>query len=243
MATINDRVSYVQSMLGERTDLATKIVTWLKDAYIELSMMYPFEELQDTQTTTIDLTTGEFIAYPTPASTGGVRGVVIIELWDTLGTTFKWVLKRKSVRNLANYPPTPTGPPTVYAPFGVTKNVDGTIKNYNIQVRSVPDAAYKLKWRLWMKPTIAGTVSSTVILLPDDWLEILDYAAAMRGFAVLNTQDKAMGIMQLLHGTNDPKTGRVIPGLIAQRIRKQQAESIDEDYALDPLITPYSAGR
>lgn len=239
MAIINDRVGYVTSMLGERTDLATKAKTWLKDAYLELSMVYPFEELQDTQTSVVDLTKGEFLSYPT--ASGNVRGIVIIELWDTLGTTFKWVLKRSNIRKLANFPATPTGPPSLYAPFGVVKNGDGTIKNYTVVLRPTPDVAYTIKWRLWMKPTIATPVENTVILLPDDWLEILDYAAAMRGFAVLNTQDKAMGIMQLLHGSEDPRTGRRIPGLIAQRIRKQQAESVDEDYATDPMIRPYSA--
>jgi hypothetical protein len=84
--------------------------------------------------------------------------------------------------------------------------------------------------------------------MPDDWLEILDYSAAMRGLTELIEPDKAAALYNLLFGprgenTIDPKTGRPKFGLIAQRMTAMEAEYTDAFYGLPPLVRPITHQR
>ena len=76
-----------------------------------------------------------------------------------------------------------------------------------------------------------------MINLPDDWLEILDYEAQMRGFIDLQEPDKAAGVRQLLYG-NPKKPG--MPGLIKQRLTRIQAEYENANYGIRPRKQRYT---
>lgn len=218
---ISARTTLVQNKLGGRTDLVSgspsRIDNWIKDSYIEIAYKVEFDEMK----TTIIQDVGpdaDFIAYP--ATT---RAIKVITAYDDNGGVFS--MSPTDIKMLRKYPITSSNDssPGKYAVFG-----------QNIFFRPKFDKTYHLYIDIWQKPTIAGTVNQTNLQVPDDWLEIIDYGAAMRGHAELLERDKAQEIMILLYGTSDPNTGKYTPGLIYQRMNRRQAEAPSYDYGLVP---------
>jgi hypothetical protein len=217
-------------MLGGRTDLSARVIQWLADGYLELGWNYPFETLEDTivDTTSAGVGSGEML-FPDPA-----RGIMSITLRRPDGITIP--LKFKDVPWINRYP---TGPgfcsvPAVYATH-----------NTKILLRPEPDASYDLLEEVWLKPVIAEPPEDTDLLIPDDWLEILDYLAAMRGHVELLERDKANEIHALLYGYRDLETKQKTPGLIHSRMLRRQAQAPAYDYGLQPqtLRRGYTAGK
>lgn len=231
---ISARVPYVQSKIGNRADMAagapSMIEQWIRDAYIELALNYDFEELLDTTTSVTTISTPTVITdtfnYP-----DNVRAIKSLTLVDSFGNV--QVLEKRSIRFIEAYPNNAPSRPSCFCSY--TQGASLTTKTRTVVLRSAPDQIYTLRWRAWMKPTIAGTLSATYIQIPDDWLEILDYAAAMRGFVQLLEPDRAQAIFQLLFGRMDMKSGRKEPGLIAQRLTATEYE-YDDTYGARPQI-------
>ena len=221
MATIADREGRVTFMLGNRTDLLTRIREWIRDTYIEFAMAYPFEELEDTIDDVLIANIGE---YDYPEEARAIKSVTLLFTDDTRR------LRKKHIRNIERYSAaSSTSRPAVYASYG-----------NQIIMRPVPNTSENFRWRIWKKPVIEDTLQDTVIELPDDWLELVDYGATMRGHAELLERDKAGEIQRVLYGGVNPSTGAFIKGLINTRLRRRQAESTDSEYAIRPLVRRYS---
>jgi hypothetical protein len=108
-------------------------------------------------------------------------------------------------------------------------------------VYPLPDQAYQVRARIYYQhPINDNDLCNTVILLPRDWLEVLCYAAAERGFIELLEYEKAAQIHTLLHG--DPKEPRR-PGLFYGRKKRRERENWRESAALRPVIRSYNWGR
>ena len=225
MALISDRTANVKFKLGNRTDIDTKIEEWYRDAYLEIAYGYPFEELEET---VHDTMVKDIDAYDYPDEARGIK-VITIEF-----DTGERRLRRRHIRNIERYQSTlAPGQPALYAPFG-----------NQIIVRPVPSASFNFRWRIWKKPTIEDTLADTLLEVPDDWLEILDYAATIRGHTDLLERDKAGELHAILHGgsyTNSDGTVRRFPGIIKQRLLRRQAEHVDSEYAIRPLIRRYTS--
>lgn len=223
MSTIGDFVPEVQLNLGNRSDLASRISFWLGRGYMDLGMSYPFEELEDTID---DMFVPNIDIYDYP---GNVRAIKTISM--TPFANMQQPVKRKDIKIVRRYNTTSqTGPPSIYASY-----------HKQILVRPIPNQGYPFKWDVWMKPAIdftdASTLNPTVILLPDDWLEILMYMATLRGHIGLLERDKATEIHTLLYG--DP-TDVNQPGLIKTKLLIHSAESYDAEYGTRPKIRAYS---
>lgn len=221
MALISDRVTRVVNMLGNRSDLTTRAYAWIWDAYLELGMSYDFEELEDTWP---DGLVANVDIYDYPPNARAVKALTRVEV----STGESVPLKKKSIKNIRRYNKTQKGPPAIWAPY----------KN-QIYIRPVPDKSYDLMWDIWVKPVQDSTIQNTEILLPWDWLEIVDIAAVARGFSELLEDDKAMAKLQLLHGAEDPRTGRRFPGLIAQRLQRKHAEAATDEFGMTPMVRKY----
>ena len=238
MTTISDRAVEVAKMLGGRSDLTSRIYDWLGGAYIELGMGYDFEELEETVDVTITGTAeDDTYDYPSVAAAAPVpeqptRAVKSIVLLDSTTSTTRVVpLMKKNVQWTDKLIPS-LGVPAIWAPF----------KN-SIILRPVPNENWTMRCRVWLKPVLYATVQDTVLNLPWDWLEILDYSAAIRGHIALMERDKANEITALLHGSEDPRSGRRTPGLIRQKLIRKQAESFYDDWGMRPVVRGYTKAR
>ncbi len=238
MSTLNDRIARVLYNLGNRADLSTRVLGWLQDSYIELGMAYEFAELEDKYNQTMVVGTGDY-SYPTMATANGsrltgfaVRAIKsLTAIHPTSGVRFP--LTYRDAKYIDRYPELTTnyGTPSIYADEGK-----------QALIRPAPDVAYTLRWRVWCEPLITAlTPGTTVILLPNDWLEILDYTATLKGYVDLKEFDKAKETHQTLYGSFDPRTGKMIPGLIAQRMTTKSAAIVQQDYAVRPVVRRYTS--
>lgn len=222
MPIIGDSVTTVQLNLGNRQDLAARISQWLAYAYIDLGMSYPFEELEDSIDDAFSINVG---TYPYPE---GVRAIKTLSM--NVFNNAPQPIKRRDIKIIRRYNTTSqTGPPSIY----------GTVAK-QILVRPIPDQGYPFTWDVWLLPAVDQTSTSTInastVLLPLDWIEIMEYMATLRGHIALLERDKAAEIHQLLYG--DP-TDNTQPGLIKTKLLIHSAESYDSDFAIRPKIRAY----
>lgn len=229
--TINALVNEVTLELGNRSDLAiipsgqtiSRVVLWIKEAYLDFAMSYPFEDLESTVPDQF-VPNIDTYAYPDSA-----RAIKTVNGQNADGTMFP--VKRKHIRVVRRYTTNvnANARPAIYASYANT-----------IIVRPIPDISYTLLWDVWMKPQFTTDVISTQILLPDDWIELLRMASVMRGHNYLLERDKAREIYIALYG--DP-TKRNRPGLIREKMLKSAAENVDSEYAIRPMPRVYTSVR
>ncbi len=214
------------------TGAPSRVDVWLRDAYLELAFAYPFDELL----TTVDVSTVVGTAiYNYPAGVRAIRSLALLNTTTNQATP----LDRKNIREIDTYNTTTQSVPQIYA----TWVVQGPPFVRHIVLRGVPNLVYTIRWRAWLAPVINATVSLTSLQMPDDWLEILDYSAAIRGFTELLEPDKATAIFNLIHGYTDPRTGKYQPGLIAMRMTTMQAEYAAGAFPLGELSQHSTAKR
>lgn len=224
MATVNDRIPIVTSLLGGRTDQASNISNWIFNSYKDLAFAVPFEELELTQNT-LSVQNINTVPYPSDA-----RAIKFITLGFPAAnaTSFRPLWKR-NVGILDRYAPTPTGVPAIWAPF-----------NNQILLAQTPNDNYPLIIRYWQKVVPdPSALNNTVLRVPDDWLEIIDYGAQERGLIDFQDMNKANDIHILLWG--DPAARKKNPGLIRQRVTRIAAEYMGSSYGMRPRIYRYTS--
>jgi hypothetical protein len=207
---------------------------WLKEAYTEICLGYRFEELEQAVN---DVMVPNIDVYPLPAQARFLRSITL--LYPSIGGQLQpRIIRRRHIRNIRRYQTSSPGPPVIYAPY----NPGG---QPSIIVRPVPDQGYSFIWDIQVKPTFGTTVNhtidSTVIQLPDDWIDILKWSTVLRGHTALVERDKAAEVQTLLFGGYDPLTGRRVPGMIKQRTAaRDQLDIEDTEYGLQPLVRRYT---
>lgn len=104
----------------------------------------------------------------------------------------------------------------------------------------LPNKNYQVQARIMRRHPItdyfnaAGQLNTTVVLLPAEWYEILEWAAAMRGFAELLQFEKVAELRTMLWG--DPQHPNDNPGLIASVKTKRRAEAWMQQQPLRPVV-------
>jgi len=230
MDTIDDRVSYVQLELGNRADLTagnpSRIQNWIWQSYLNLGSSYKFHENQ--KTVTLQWISGmDSIPYPDDA-----RAILNVAFYRAIdGTAIK--VNWKDINYLRRYPTQGlsgaqnVGPPAIAASF-----------TDQLFIRPLCDSqVYNVIIDYWAKPTKASPIGDTDLLVPDDFLEIIDMGAMMRGHASLGEAEKAQSLQQLLYGFTIPTTSKFVPGLIATLYTRRQAEAPTMDYNIQPTQT------
>lgn len=97
----------------------------------------------------------------------------------------------------------------------------------------VPDKAYQVQTRMLRQhPINTVNLNQTQILIPNDWNEILVYAAVERGFIEYLEYEKAAAIHKLIHG--DPKHPERI-GLLEGRKKRREFEAWRTEGSLRPV--------
>jgi hypothetical protein len=242
MATIADRRVKVQILLSNRSDLAVKqgsethpkIDAWLSDAYVDLGNSYDYEDLElgpILMTTPNDGVT-QYLTLPEDCR----------------------AVKQVSIDPSGNGKYIPMYGPTAYNLLRRTSSIGVGMpsrwgrRGYNLWFDRIPNSAYSLAVTYWQKPQIlidatntTSDIEDTPLLMPDDWLEILDHCAALRGWEYLQDSLKIGETKALLYG--DPSDPRKGPGLIKAKMMARTAESTDSNYAIAPYVVSYTRVR
>jgi hypothetical protein len=241
--TLGSLCGDINFMLGNRQDLLTyttypsvpnpqntdKVIIWLKEAFTEICLGYRFEELEKTVNDQMVAGIGQ---YKLPTLARQLRSVTY--LFPQSNLMEPRALRRRHIRNIRRYQTSQWGPPAIYAPY----NPGG---QPSIIVRPVPNYGYPLIWDIAVKPTFNADISATIIMLPDDWVDILKWSTVLRGHTSLLERDKAMEVQTLLFGGYDPALGRKVPGMIKQRIAARDQVDIEEiEYGLQPQVRRYT---
>lgn len=242
--TITNRVNNVAMKLGNRQDLLqpapnsgnaySRIAGWLRDAYISVAFAHTFEQAEQTIQITL-VPNNDTYAYPDT-----VRAIKsLVGKNQTTGAPI--IVDWKDIEYIRRYasqyvpPNTPfVGVPSIVAPWANT-----------IIFRPVPDGngPYIFYMDCWMKPVITPDIVSTQLQVPDDWLEVLDYDAAMRGHIELLERDKAAEVTKLLYGYTDPNSGAKITGITDRLGNRLQAQKPYMDWGLQPKFRPGYTAR
>lgn len=221
MAKISDQLTNGDALLelGNRADLSagapSKLARWYAKAYLSIGMGYPLEPLESTYISGISNT--DVMAFP--ATSRAIKSLVYT---DSTGTVIEPDFKDiRYIRRMVNTTPSRA---SVYCVYGS-----------NIIFRPAFDGDnYTITLDTWEKPTITANVVDTVLLVPDDWLEALDYSVVLRGFSLLGEVDKARMLREYLFGYTNPQTGQYVAGLLSQLTTRAQANSPVRDYGIQP---------
>jgi hypothetical protein len=230
---ISDRVTNVAMKLGNRQDLLqpapnssftySRIAGWLRDAYIAIAYEKTFE--QSEQTIQILTVQGQD-TYSYPDNVRAIKSLVGQNPQSGGPITVDWkdieYVRRYSLQQIAPNLPA-QGTPSIVAPWA-----------NSIVFRPFPDQSYVFFMDCWMKPVITVDILSTVLQVPDDWLEVIDYEAAVRGHVELLERDKANEIQKLLWGYTDPATGQKVPGMVNRLGNRLDAQKPYMNWGLQP---------
>jgi hypothetical protein len=110
----------------------------------------------------------------------------------------------------------------------------------NIGFEPTPNQNYQVQARLMRRHPItdyfnaSGQLNTTTILLPNEWFEVLEWCAAMRGYMELLNYERAAQIRTMLWG--DPDKPNDNPGLIASVKTKRRSEAWLVQQPLRPVV-------
>lgn len=216
MAIINDSVSNVVKRINRSdADINASAINWLVQAYVDIASRYPFVEFQRYfNRATV---TGQR-EYNLP---DGVRAVLAITFQDTSitnsnGTPLTRRLKKTSFREIAR------------ANFNVASASYRYARwNDKIFLDPIPDRdTYNVILYTWVYPD-ASSRENTTILLPPEWIEVMEWEAVWRGHNEQLDYDAARHVME-----------RVVTPLTATRFRnlKSYIELQDWDIPVPQLV-------
>lgn len=111
---------------------------------------------------------------------------------------------------------------------------------YNIGFEPSPNRNYQVQARLQRRHPILdyfnslGVLNQTPILMPAEWLNVIEWAAAMQGYMELLNFERAQEIRTMLWG--DPAHPNDNPGLIASVKTKRRQEAWLKTQPLRPIV-------
>ena len=229
----------VWGKLGQRQDLlALGVYQWLQDAIEELSRDYRFQYLERTGPT-FNLTPGT-VNYA-------------MDSWLQMGDAGKQVNLIPAITRFfaLSVVPGQSNPCSTL----LWKTIDALELMFNTP--GVPTYFTRYSGQIWLAPNPTSAlpvymryqvqhpfsnppVSSDPFMLDNEWKEIAEYAAALRGATNLRLMDYAGQYHNTLFG--DPEFqrssgGRGMPGLIFRRITQMEGDSISMPRAIKPMVS------
>ncbi|SRR6266496_4158224 len=263
---IADLIPAIISKLRGRTDKIVSIPYYIAQSLIDLSQNYEFEELKQTGPLTNFVQ--NICAYPIRGyDTNGINGnpfisspedrITFLRSWFvyfstngtvTLGQSTGTEIKSRDIRVVEPMSKI-LGLPTVCCLKGSYKN------NGIILVGFLPDNPYptQLTYQKQHKFNIsysdilqsinnsqlANQLSSTEIMMPDDWMEIIILAAAEKACYDIGMNEIGQSYHQQLYGYKD-KRGNDMPGIITVRITQQDRQASFNERQLRPVVRRYT---
>jgi hypothetical protein len=227
---IKDLMAGVISKLRGRDDLTYKIPTYMKKAILDLTQNYEFEELRyrgpytNFQVNQSEYPRNFFSRPEHKYITFIVSWFVFFDTVVTPGSSTGFVLKYRQPRVVEPMSVIP-GQPVVYTQVGEQKNIGNLLIGY------MPNQAYATYMRYQIQhpfPKVpendaaySDQLAQATIYMPDDWGDILEYAAAEKACDDVGMLDVGMLYHQKIYGNPQKQN----PGLIAERLSQQQRQS------------------
>lgn len=231
MATIADVENEVIKKVENRTSDVARARIWIRDSVLEITgnpdFRNEFDELEILGPTYNLVVGTQEYAFSNFITAPDVNLATLdFFLWtDPPTNATRRQLTNMDYQEADRINPT-NGQPTKWYRFGDT-----------VGFVNRPDKTYQTRARILRQHPIDDvTLQNTVLLVPRDWLEIVCYAAAMRGFIELLEYEKADMIRKLLMG--DPKYPDR-PGLMYGRKKRKEREDWRKQKTLAPVMRPY----
>ena len=244
MATLQNLEAETVAKLENRTTDTANVDRYLRDALIELTSnpdlrdSFPELEVEGPQ---VNLTGGAIgVAvqeYPEAtfltANSGdyNVKTLDII-IWTNFPTNnISKQLNPTSYQDVHKYTSQPSLPTDWYR-FGGNIGFD-PMPNQNYQVQ----AFYQRRHPITDYFNTSSQLNTTTLLVPNEWFEIIEWAAAMRGFAELLNFERQQAIYNMLWGAPDKDNkGQRLPGLISTVKTKRRQEAWMQQQPLRPIV-------
>lgn len=238
MATILDLETETIRKLENQSSQAADVDRWLRDTLVEIAgnpdYRDSFAELEEFGPT-FNLTGGTITTSVQeydesnliPVGDFLIKTLDIMVWTDYPANTKRKQLQRSHYQDADKYQSYPSLP-TAWYRFGRTIGFEPT-----------PDKAYQVQARIMRRHPITdyfnttGQLNTTPILLPNEWFEILEWGAAMRGFMELLNYQRAGEIRTMLYG--DPEDPAK-PGLISSVKTVRESEAWLSQQPLRPIV-------
>lgn len=241
--TIQDLIPDVQDKLRGRSDLSeyggtpgSDIPSWLFRSILDLTPSYPFEEL---------VMKGPYVNF-----TVGTAEYLVTFFLPPQDQRFTQV--RSFFRYFQTDNPPLTQNPNVTGSqlkFRMTSVVESMatipgIPQYwcqngnKILFGFQPDNSYTVFMRYQRPhPFDIDNLPASQIFMPDDWREILAYAAAIKACDFLGLNELGLTYYKLLHG--DPKNPASI-GLLQARVSQMTRNASNNERQMQPVVRRYT---
>lgn len=229
-ATTSAPTGGVWAKLSQRQDVFTAGPQWIADTVLEYSNSFPFQGLQRSTTTPVQMTSGQYQYpfstwvntgdIPTPQNQYNSNPKLIPSFYMFYDVPIVGVtgynpgigLTYKSIESLELMFATP-GTPAYWSRYG-----------NNVFIAPQPNNTFYSYMRYQVQhPFTQPAALTDVIYLDDDWRELIEYGAAMRGAVNFRMLDYASQYHNILHG--DPAKPASI-GLLSARVSQNENDIV-----------------
>jgi hypothetical protein len=241
---IKDLIPGVIRKLRNREDLTDLIPTYVKKAVLDLTQNYEFDELRFTgpiKNFIINQNeySRDFFVNPGHGyATFVVSWFVYFDSSVTVGQSTGFPIKYRAPRVVDVMSVIP-GLPCAYTQVGEQRNAGNLIVGY---MPNSNFATYMRYQRQHPFPDVdenssqgARVLAQQKIYMPDDWQDLVEYAAAEKALDDIGMTDVGVLFHQKLYGNPSKK----MPGLIVERMTQQQRQSEYNERQLRPRVRRY----
>src|SRR5215831_2749669 len=236
---IKDLMPGIIRKLRNREDLTDAIPGYVKKAVLDITQNYEFDELRFTgPIVNFVINQAEykrdFFTQPGHGyCTFVVSWFVYFDATVTVGQSTGFPIKYRQPRVVDPMSTIP-GLPCAYTQVGEQRNAGNLIVGY------MPNSNYATKMRYQRQhpfPEVddnstqgAAILAQQKIYMPDDWQDIIEYAAAEKAMDDIGMLDVGVLFHQKIYGN----TSKKMPGLIVERMTQQQRQSEYNERQLRP---------
>lgn len=241
---IRSLVPGVIRKLRNREDLTDTIPIYCKKAIIDITQNYEFDELRHTGPVknfqiNVNNYPRDFFTQPGHGyATFVVSWFVYFDSVVTTGQSTGFPIKYRAPRVVDPMTTIP-GLPCVYTQVGEQRNTGNLLVGY------MPNSNYATYMRYQRQhpfpdvdensPQGAKVLAQQQIYMPDDWQDILEYAAAEKAMDDIGMTDVSALFHQKIYGAPTKK----MPGLIVERMTQQERQSEYNERQLRPRVRRY----
>ena len=218
-----------------RTDMLPQARKFAKDVYNLICTNIPFDELQTTSAErAMTIGTSSY-----DISDLDVAGIVSVRL--TISSNNYRRLRRSHTRLYDGLTSIRNSIPASYARWAKS-----------LEFFPPPQlSSYTYRLRYWRRPSFTPTFEDTAIITPPEWDELYKWETLYRLYYALERFSEAASLVMVTPMPRQAEPKRriqqevgIIPRLWNELLKTvSQRENIDEDFGINPLIRPYTAGR